>query len=154
MPTAIATAIDNDLKDILQAVTFTGIDTANVGKIRELPKVGESLDTVPCILIAPFGKNRSDPLGTEGPSGRIYAREICLIDGHEGDYATDKPARELWMQQAINAIEKNGSDHRVSLPSASSVWSVEIDEAPTFDRSKLNQNYAYFGVVVIIRSSE
>lgn len=153
MATALGTAIDQDLKDILQALSFSGIDSANV-KIRELPKVGEVIDVVPCVVIGPYGKDKSEPMGTEGSSGRVHAREVCLIDGHEGDFASDKPKRELWLQQAMNGIEKVGDEFRTSLPSVPKAWSVEIDGAATFDRAKLNQNYAYQSIVVLVRTVE
>lgn len=150
---SIAAAIDSDLQSILQGVIFSGMDSDDVGKIRELPKVGETLDVLPCLLIVPKA-NKSDPLGTEGSAGRVYVREIWIIDGHEGDFATDKPKRELWLEQAVNAIERSGTNFRTTLPSVSSVWDIQIGQIPTLDRAKLNQNYAYEGAEVSIFSSE
>jgi hypothetical protein len=148
----IESAIDSDVIDILAAVGLSGIDSANI-KARELPKRDETIDAVPCVVVAPYGF-RVSPLGTEGSAGRNYTREICLIDGSEGDFATDQAKRQTWHQQVVNGIERNGSEWRTTLPNAGTVWAIEIENAPTFDRSLLAKNYAYQSVIVTFRSSE
>lgn len=149
---SVAAAIDTDLKDILVALGLTGI-TSNI-KIREAPKKGEDFDTVPLVIIAPFVGTRSNPLGTEGSDNNTYRRDIWIIDGFEGDNETDQAKRELWHEQVHNAIERNGTDWRTKLPSAPSVWDIQIEDAPTFDREMFKANYAVQRVHVAIQSSE
>lgn len=151
---SIGYAILTDIQAILQAVAYVGINTEEI-KIRELPAVNETLDHVPCVCICPYHKIDSAPMGMEGSAGRTYAVEVCLIDGSDGDYATDQEKRQTWHEQTLNAIDKMpDGQFRAELPNVPSVWHLEIQEAPTFDRSKLSKLYSYQSVVVNFLSSE
>lgn len=147
-------AILEDVKSILQGVDFEDIDDERI-KIRELPKVGETLDPVPAILIAPFGDLRSEPEDMEGNATRIHTVQIVLVDAHEGDYATDRAKRQKWHKQVVNAIEKQvDGSWRLGLSNVPSVWDIRFLRAPTFDRGKLAEGYAYLGVLVEFYSDE
>lgn len=124
-------------------------------KIRELPKIGESLDYVPSVLYTPHGPTQSDAAAFDGTSGRIYSFEVCIVAGREGDFGSDQKSTQTLHEQLIRGIERTSDeDFRTELPNCPTVWSVEIDSAPTFDRSKLNDNYAYLSVLVRVRSME
>lgn len=122
--------------------------------IRELPKVSENIDLLPCVIYTPHGPVQSDAMAFEGCSGRVYTEEVCLIDYRDGDAATDQQKTQTWHEQLLRAIEINNGQFRTTLPNTPTVWSVEIETAPNFDRSKLNENYAYLSVVVRLRSAE
>lgn len=147
-------AILSDVLTILSAVAYAGIDAANI-KIREMPKRDETLDHLPAIFISGYDDVDTDPLDMEGGANRIHRVQILLVDAHEGDYATDRKKRQKWHKQTLNAIEFNSDGSwRLGLENATSVWSIRPIAAPTFDRSKLPEGYAVFGVVVEFWSQE
>lgn len=147
-------AILNDVRAILVNANLAGIDAANI-KVRELPKVGEVLDTVPCVLIAAYDDLGTVPLDMEGNANRTHRVEICIVDGSEGDYATDRKKRLKWQKQALNAIEfKADGSWRLTLPNVPSVWSISPVKVKTIDRAKFADNYAYFSTVVEFLSQE
>lgn len=151
---ATAKLIDDDLQTLLRAATISGIVSAKI-VVKEIVSINEDIvPQPPCILIVPFKGKPSEPLGTEGSAGRTYWRQVVLIDGTEGDFETDKPARELRYEQARDAIERNGTEWRTALPSVTTVWDIAIDETTTFDRSKLPENWAVEWFAVKIQSSE
>lgn len=147
-------AILQDVQTILIAAGLSGIVPAEI-KIREMPKVSEGLDHVPCVMICPYEDVGTEPLDMEGTANRKPKVEICLIDASDGDFATDRKKRQKWHRQVLNAIEfNNDGSWRLELPNATTVWSIRPVKAPTFDRSKLPEGYAYFGVVVEFWSNE
>lgn len=153
LPVVPADAILEEVQAILRAADLDGIEQQNI-KVREMPKAGEELDVLPCVLISPYGDIDPDALDMEGGAERAYTVEICLVDASNGDLASDRKKRQRWHSQTLNAIEKDGDDWRLTLPSVPSVWSIQAVKAPTFDRSKLPEGYAYFSVVVKFLSSE
>ena len=157
-------AIFQSLQAILQAANFDGPDPTNpsVGdinpaniRIRELPTTNETIAVTPAVLICPKGANKSDPISMEGSAGRTYRVEICAIDATEGDFATDQQKRQSWHEQVVNLVERSNGEWRMPpLPNCPTVWGFCVDEAPTFDRSKLSELYSYESVVVEYYSSE
>jgi hypothetical protein len=148
-------AIRQDLQTIIRGLALDGITSANV-KLRKLPKSLETIDPLPCVCICsgPMGFNR---LSFEaGQVDRIYTVDIVLIDANEGDYATDEDKQLRWQEQVIGAllIDPATSDVRFSLPSVATVWQLELDQATTFDRSKLSELYDYLGVRLRVHSHE
>lgn len=147
-------AILQDVQTILIAAQLAGIPVADF-KIRELPKVGDTLDLVPCVLICSCDDLGSEPLDMEGNANRAHRVQICLVDGHEGDFATDRKKRQKWRKQALNAIEfEADGSWRLSLPNVPSVWSIKPVKVKELDRAKLAQNYAFFPMVVEFQSQE
>lgn len=150
-------AVLGDLKTIGQAAVSTSDVAAASHKIRELPKVGEVLDTLPCIIYCPHTALRSSAMGFESGSVlREYVEEVVVVFGREGDFASDQQQAMKVHEQLMRAFEvdPNTSTFRTTLPNVPTVWSVEIESAPNFDRSKLNDNYAYLSVVVRLKSAE
>lgn len=124
-------------------------------KIRELPKIGESLDYVPSVLYTPYSAVQSEAAAMDASSSRTYLVEACIVAGREGDFGSNQRDTQTWHEQLLRGIERTSDeDFRTELPSCPTVWSVEIESAPVFDRSKLNENYAYLSVVVRVRSME
>ena len=150
---SVGYSILQDLRQIGQAAV-TAIPSED-HKIRELPKVGEDLDRVPCVLYTPNGPVQSDAMAFDAASLRIYTIEVSIVAGREGDFGSLQKDTQAWHESLLRAIERTSdTDFRTSLPNTPTVWSVEIESAPEFDRTKLNDNYAYLSIVVRLRSSE
>lgn len=153
---SIESQIDQDVQTILAAAGLSGIDAANI-KIRELPTKLQKIDTVPLIVIAPAPSDNASQKasGFEGSLDRRYRREIALIDASDGDYLTDKDARETWFETAMSAIARNDDGTwRTTLPDVPSVWNIEVTRASTFDRDKFPDGYAYLSFIVEFWSNE
>ena len=147
-------AIREDLKTLMTSASLSGISASNI-KIRMLPKIGETLDAVPSVLICETGEIKSRAIDMEGHFNREYLNQIVIVDALEGDFATDEDAYKEWQSRAMNKIDKDQNGQaRNSLPSVSGCWSVEIVGAATFDRSKLSEHYAYQGIVVRVQVVE
>lgn len=152
--TSVWFGILDGLRTLVRAASLADIPEERV-KVRMLPKVGEVLDPLPCVLLVPQGSAKSAPLDFEGNAGREYRVEICLVDGIEGDFATNQEKYQTWLEQVVNKVEKQDDGMwRCDLADVPSVWGIEIDQAPTFDRSKLDENYSYQSVVVTVKSHE
>jgi len=151
--------IQADLAAILQAVSITGIDTGNVGKIREAPTVTEVIDPLPCVLICSRGPHKTEPLSFEGAASRVYVEEIIVIAGREGDFQSDQVPTQSWLRQYFEAVDReqsgaNAGQFRTTLPDCPSVYAIEVGDIATFDRTKLGDSYAYLSFFVTVRSSE
>lgn len=157
MPVVVAEEADAillDVQTLVRAISLTGIDSDDI-KIREMPKAGEVLDNLPCVIINSLGDLETESLDMEGNASRTHGVEICLIDAHEGDYATDRKKRAKWRSEVLNKIEFNtDGSWRLGLANVPSVWSIQIVQTPTLDRSKLPEGYAYYSVVVNFLSQE
>ncbi len=158
---SIEAACQTDLQAIIQAAQLSGIPNASV-KVRVMPKIGETLDTVPAVLICPAGSlrpNKTEPFGFEGAVSNEYNEVIIIVKGFSGNYATtgDNAAVQGWHEQVVRAVQFNATtgDFRVTLPNAPTVYWLNVDSAPSFDRDLLNTGkYVYLAVEVKIKSSE
>ena len=148
-------AILQDLVLLGQAAGLTGVSNSN-HLIRELPKIGETVNTLPSVFYCPHASIQSDPMSFEGDAGRIYTEGVYLVDGREGDNATYQSQAQTWHEQLLRYIEKDPAtgQFRTTLANVASVWSIEIVEAGEFDKSKLESNYACLPIVVRVRSVE
>jgi hypothetical protein len=153
---AIETLIQNDFATILKAIGLSGMDAANVGKIREQPKVDEVIDGLPTVLICQRGAPPPDGLSFEGTVGRVYVEEVIIIGPREGDAITDQDATLFWYQQCLAAIQNvTDGSWRSTLPIATTVYDIRVSTSlPGFERSKLSDNYAYLSFFVTVRSAE
>ena len=161
MAASIEAACQTDLQAIVIAAQLQGIADANV-KVRVMPKVGETLDVTPCVMICPAGSlrpNKTTPFGFEGAVTNDYFEEIIIVKGFSGNYATngDNAQVQYWHEQVVKAVQfQTGTgDFRTTLPSAPTVYYLNVDSAPSFDRDLLNTGkYIYMVVEVQIKSSE
>jgi hypothetical protein len=152
--TSIGYAIQEALRKLMVAANLPGIAEADIA-VRAMPKVGESIDRLPCLRIAPYGDDDSVPLSFEGCVDRIYSIEITLIDAIEADLQSGQNQYQGWKEKALKKIEKDNDGFlRDQLDDVPSVWDLDIIAAPNFDRSKLAANYAYQGILVEVHSRE
>jgi hypothetical protein len=158
-PTSTGYAIARDLQTILRSVTFVSTaDNRTIASerilIRKLPVSSELEGRMPAICIARYGKVESRSLDFEGDFERVYQFEVCIIEAAEGDYETDEAIHETWHEQMILAIQEDGDNARVSLPNVPTAWKIEVDGAPTVDRSKLYEGYSYQSAIVKVTTAE
>jgi hypothetical protein len=132
---------------VIQGLTLTGIASANI-KRRMLPKASETLDKLPAVLVAPAsGKGRRRP-HTWGAVNRVYPIEVAIVTPVNRDFATKIADVTQWLQ----TIEAAFDGPRIS--GAATVWDVDVDVGATFDRSTLNQQYAYSSLLLNVHSHE
>jgi len=123
-----------------------GINRSNI-KVRSLPKIGDR-DALPCILIAPYGKTRWEPVDFEGNLNRTYFVEVAVVAANNDDFATKQSLYQQWADDAEMLVSPE------VLAAVPSVWRIEVLESPVFDRSKLSKLYAYQSIVLKFDSQE
>lgn len=155
-PTSVATGsvggdIEGALLAQLQNVIFAGIDPANV-VARKLPHVGENLGiNPPCLLLAAAAKPEArDAADTEGNADSVYPFEVAIVKGTQRSMASDPEVRK-WRLQAMHAVESDAAWQAVKAL-VPSVWEIEIDPDPLFDRGSLSDQYAYSSFTVRVKS--
>ena len=158
--TSIESEIQEDLASILQEAPLNNIPTSSVGIIREAPQISEVINQVPCVLICPRGPNKTPPNDFEGGVFREYVQEIIVIAGREGDLSTYQDPTQAWHETCVQYVQTQQSFDanpglpRLTLPTATTVYDIQVGDIPTFERSKLAKNYAYLSFFVTVRSSE
>lgn len=160
MADSIEKKIQDALKVIIEDIGLAGVDDSNI-KILELPKINEVLDALPCVLICSRRKT-TEAIGFEGRVERVYVEEILFIDGREGDEVTEQDKVQRWHEQGIEAVEREQSpvetsqyhQFRTTLPGVPTVYSVEVGDVETIDRTKLSDNYAVLGFFVTVKSTD
>ena len=132
---------------VIQGLDMDDFPDAHV-KRRMLPKASETLDKLPCVIVAPASqKGRRKPDGW-GSNDRTYPVEIAVVTATNRDMLTKIPN----VTQALQEIE--AAFDVPTLAGAATVWNVEVDPGATFDRSTLSQNYAYSSILLLIHSHE
>lgn len=160
------TLVQNDLQTII-AANVTGfpvaanetVPPANI-TIIEAPSMIEALTAtnpltpLPQIFIC-SRKITDSGLGFEGAVNRVYVEEVVVVDGRDGDLTSYMAQIQSWRWQAFNACERTSTGFRTSLPTATTVYDVRVqDEVPGIERTKLGSNYAYLSFFVVCSSSE
>lgn len=136
---------------LLQQQTFTGLSSSNI-KNRSMPKKGETLDSLPCMLVVPYGGIDWSPLSFEGTVNRGYMVEVCVVAASNLDFSTAQEQHGGWLEKAVRAVTPETLQN--STPPVESVWRVEVLANPTFDRGKLAVMYSYQSIVLRFDSQE
>jgi len=142
MATSNGFLILSDFRDILQGVSFDGIAPANI-RIRELPMAMQKIEGVPAVFICPYGLQGATAFGFESTNNVPYGVEVCLIDITLGQFGVSQEKRQIWQEQAGNAILHGSNGFRTTLPSVPGVWNINAVPSAVFDRSKLSVLYSY-----------
>lgn len=153
---SVSYAIQQECLRLLKAANpvFTGIPTDNM-IIRKLPIAQETLTKLPAILIAPYGEQEQEPYDFEGTVNNFYRIEICLVAPNSSDFASNQDMRQGWQEKVRRTILRDSSNYlRTKLTNAPTVWDMNEESTPTFDRSKLNQMYDYLSVGIRFHSLE
>ncbi len=107
----IADAVVVRLQALVAAGTMTGIDLANV-KRRGSPVWLERNDTVPMILVSPFGVEKYEPCSTEPePMGSVWITYPIVVATINASDRDPSPGPEiLWRQQILETAPKARRD--------------------------------------------
>lgn len=136
-------------QSVLAVLPWDGGLTADAIKVRALPHVGEQLDTLPCMLLCPYGPYRAGPGGSfENTQDRVYGVEVALIAASNRDMQSGLGQYLSWHQQAVRALAAT------KLDGVSSVWTSTVDASPVVDRAKFNQQYGYLSLVAWFTSHD
>jgi hypothetical protein len=121
--------------------------TANVRR-RMLPLVSETLDAVPCVLLAAGAAEDEGGFSFEGEKDVVYAVEVAIVATNNDDFTTSEPLYIAWREQVKRAFGT------ATLAGAPTVWDTRLSLEPLFDRGLLNQQYAYQSITVRFTSHE
>lgn len=133
---------------------LTGL-TANNIKIRMMPKVGEVVDTLPCVIVAPVQQIGWSPLGFEGSVDRTYGVEFAVVAASNQNYLANQELYEGWIEEISRIVLADFVTlFLFTNPAVPSIWNAMIDRSVTFDRGSLNINYAYQSVYASYHSQE
>ena len=150
----MASVLDSILSAVtttVQGLNFSGaVATSNI-KRRMLPKVSETLDSLPCILVAPGpgGEQVEDFSFEDGVAKHVvYQVEVVVVAASNHDYATNEATYEDWRQTVRRAFQSH------SLAGVPTVFQISLRPSPPFDRRLLNEQYAYSGLVLLVHAAE
>lgn len=124
--------------------------------IRKLPKVDEQIDTLPLLCIvpkdeAPQRKPLCFNVASSSPYYRVsYPVEVVWIAGGDRDF-TDNQSTYMQWQSAIAAAFNLPSSLSSSVPQ---VWDINVRLNPVINRSVVNDNYDYGGLIIEAITSE
>ncbi len=138
------------IQSLIQGLDLSGLSDANV-KVRKLPKVGESIDTLPCVLVSP-GDSPEDVerLSFEDDSGVSvrYPADIVIVAAGNRDFSSNLDLYAGWRQSIRRLFQDDALD------GVDRVFRVDIEPKPLYDRGLLNQNYDYLGMSVWVTVAE
>ena len=95
--------------------------------IRELPKINEEIDRLPCVIYTQHSPPVLDPISFEGDNAWIYTDEVVIVDGREGDSESNMSQMLTWLELLATAISKvdnndgNGLQFRTKFTNVPSV---------------------------------
>lgn len=149
---------DTNVYDVIQrsalavarGVDFDGIGSTDI-KLRHLPKASETLDTLPCLVLAfPDEPEEDKPLSFEAEVGRevIYPVDMVFIAAGNSDFEGQRARYTRWREQLRRAFQGPRLD------GAATVFMTQIRPWVPLDRGLLNQQYAYSGITVRFHSAE
>jgi hypothetical protein len=150
MPESVYNSILEAVRDKLQTLTLDGIESVDV-KIRKLPKATESLDSLPCVVVAPSEEPEVvEDLSFEDDAAHevIYSVDIVCIADDDADFVTNLDRYLRWREQVRRAFQPP------LLAAVASVFTTEILPFSPLDRQLLNANYAYTGIAVRFHAVE
>lgn len=148
-----AASIYNSILQAIQAavagLTLTLGTTVLPVYLRKLPKIGEDLDAVPCVLICPSEKPEvvEDAAG-EGYVYVSYGVEIILVAAGNQDFAANLDFYLSARQQIRQLLQG------VFLAGVPSAFNLEMVPETPIDRGAVSANYDYSALSVRVHSSE
>ena len=150
---SVGYAIRQAVKTLLVNAAISGIDTANI-KTRMMTKATKGIDTLPCVIISPYGTISDKPADFEGSRDRSFRVRIALIDATGGDAQTNDEIYSSWIEEAVDAILVDSGGIwqgfcRETLTTVPRVWQIRADIINTFDDALLEEGlYAFQNAVI------
>lgn len=122
--------------------------------LRKLPKVDESIDTLPLLCIVPKdepAKRIPFAFATGGPVYKVtYPCEVVAIAAGNRDFSTHLDTYMSW-QSAIAAAFNTAANLKTLVPA---VWDVNVRLGLIIDRAQVNDNYDYGGLTIDVATTE
>lgn len=152
MTIAIATLIEQTALAMLQSgtpqgVVFPDVPAASI-LARKLPKISETIDLLPAIILAGAEEPEEWELTDfEGSTQLVYPFEICRIAPVNADQSPDNNVRLF--RQIVRQIF-----YPQDILLAPTVWTIELKPGHLYDRAALNQQYSFSSMVVRFLSQE
>ena len=150
MATGIYYSILEAVRDKVRTLTLDGIQPADV-KIRKLPKATESLDGLPCVVVAP-GEDPEllTPHSFEDDASYevAYSVDVVCVADDDADFVTNIDRYFRWREQVRRAFQSP------RLEDVPAVFDTRLKPLAPLDRQLLNNNYAYTGITVRFHASE
>lgn len=118
---------------------------------RMLPRVAESLESLPCVLVAPGpGGEALEPLSFEDDLAYAvtYQAEIVVVAASNANLQVLEPTVEKWRQRLRRSLQNH------TLNGVPEVYRIQIRPSPPFERRLLNSQYAYSGQVFLFTAAE
>jgi hypothetical protein len=149
--TGIYNSILEAVRDKLKTLTLAGIDPETGIKVRKLPKATESLDSLPCVIIAPAEEPEEvEPLSAEDDAAMevVYSVDVVAIADDDADFSTNLDRYLRWREQVRLAFQPP------RLAAVAAVFDTDILPFSPLDRQLLNANYAYTGHTIRFHAAE
>lgn len=128
----------------------TGDPGAPTVAIRKLPKAGESLDTLPMIVVSPSETPEEvRPLAFGGVFRIRYRVEITVIRSGNRNVIKGLDICLDWRQQIRKALQVTGAFEDVD-----DVYDVDFTPEVVIDRNMVNSNYDYSALGLVVTTAE
>lgn len=124
----------------MTAVAGLGLtfDTAPLPVLkRKLPRVSETLEMLPCLLVCPSTRPERYQPAAEGLVFLDYAVDVSMAAPGNRDWATNLDQYLQWRQQI------RGLFQGPLLAGVSAVYDTDITPGTPIDRTLVNSNYDY-----------
>lgn len=134
------------IHQVVSGLDLTPIEADNVLR-RMLPRVDESLETMPCVLVCKSQTPvRITPISFEDDVAiaKTYGVEIVTVAANNLDLVSNDAVYGGWQEKIQRAFQPQ------VIPGLDGVAGVELRPAPPYDRRLLNQQYAYSGLEVLV----
>lgn len=116
---------------------------------RKLPKVGENLDTVPCVIVCPSeAPEKVVQADAEGGKFVTYGSDLVLVAANNQDQSKNLDTQLSWREQVEYLAEPQ------TLPPVPGVWMVQVTPGTPIDRAKVSQNYDYSPIGLQVTTRE
>ena len=144
------------LEDILTAIrtTVAGLPIAPVSPatvlVRGLPKVRETVDTLPCVRICASAEDvQMRPLSMEDNAAWeiVYAVDVVVIQAKNRDATFPTVLADL-VQTLSRAFQEQ------SIPGVPVVFQVDVRRMPALSLNAASKNYAYSGIRLMCHTKE
>lgn len=148
MPTDVYFSALGSVRDAVAALGLDGISPSNV-KVRMLPVVRQVLDTLPCVIVCPSDQAEEvEPFSFEDDAAYEIVRgvDVVQVAANAADFSTNLGTYLRRSEQARRAF---GQQVVTNVPG---VFRIRFRPWAPLDRSKLNQDYAYAGLTLLLHT--
>lgn len=148
----MAASVFNAVADAtVQAVSSLGLQfgAASLPVLkRKLPKIGETLESLPCLIVCPSTPEKAKYL-CFGKVKVQYAFQIVMVAAGNRDFAANLGTYLDWREQVRRLLQKKGA-----LTGVAEVFDQDAIPEVVIDRNAVNSNYDYSALGLIVTTAE